>query len=132
MRLPVLALAGQLLAAMAACSGGGSTHDAPWTLVQAKPDSAVAVVLYFHGDCDSLRSVHAISTSTTVTFNIAVHEDSQACDAAGRGTAIRIRLGDKLGGRKIVGSCHPGAGVLCAPPATHASFYGPDLPIYGP
>jgi hypothetical protein len=131
-RSRLLKLAGLLLAGMTACSGGGSTHDAPWTLVQAKPDSSVAVVMYFHGDCDSLRSVHTISTATTVTFKIAVHEDSQACDAAGRGTAIRIRLGDRLGDRKIVGSCLPGPGVLCAPPAPHASFHGHDLPIYGP
>jgi hypothetical protein len=131
-RLTVAALAALAMTGLVACAGGGSSHEAPWTLVQAKPDSSVAVVLYFHGSCDTLQSVHTILSATTVTFKIVVHEDAQVCDAAGRGTAIRIRLGDKLGDRKIVGPCHPGPGVLCAPPATQPSFYGHDLPIYGP
>lgn len=120
------------IGAVAACAAGGSTHDVTWAVVRADRDSSVAFVAYFHGSCDSLRSVHTIATSETVTFKIQVHEDSTSCDAAGRATAIRIRLGGKLGDRTITGACHPRLGILCDPRWALKMMDLHHVPIYGP
>ena len=112
--------------------GSDSTHSAPWVLVHADSSSDVVVVTYFHGDCDSLRSVRTVSSSTTVTFRIKVHEPSGACDAALAETPIRIRLGANLGSRKVTGACRPGHPPECGEAPTLASLDMSKLPIYGP
>lgn len=133
MRWRRLLLALGAVSSLAGCASGGSTYDASWLLVHADPTSSSAVVLYFHGDCDSLESAHAIVDATTVTFRIRVHEDAGTCDLAGRSTAIRIRLGTNLGDRRVVGACRVGHGSLCAPHwiLKHLDLNTPP-PVYGP
>jgi len=65
-------------------------------LADADSSSDVVAVTYFHGDCDSLRSVRTVSSSTTVIFRLKVHEPNGACNATLVGTSIRIpsRHGD--------------------------------------
>jgi hypothetical protein len=97
-------------------------------------DASSAVVAYFHGSCDSLRSVRTVSTATTVSFRIQIHEDAGTCDAAGRTTPIRVRLGGKLGNREVVGACQESPGILCMTAAAlkAAKLDLRNLPVYGP
>jgi hypothetical protein len=121
-----------LLAAVGGCGQEGSTYDASWALLQADPNSSIATVEYFHGNCDSLESVHTIRTPKTVTFRIQVHEDAQGCDLVEKVTAIRIRLGVELGDRTIVGACQDRNSDCAPPPAVRKTMDLHHLRTYGP
>jgi hypothetical protein len=132
-RVSALVLAA-LVGSAAGCASAGSDSAAPWTLIQSDRDASSVIVAYFHGSCDSLRSVHTVSTATTVSFRIQIHEDAGTCDAAGRTTPIRVRLGGKLGTRDVVGACREASGVLCVSAAAlkAAKLDLHKLPVYGP
>ena len=133
-RISLLAVAALLIPATG-CTSGGSDSDAPWTLIRSAPNSSSVIVAYFHGSCDELRSVRTVSTPDTVSFRIRIHEQAGTCDAAGRTTPIRVRLGGKLGNREVVGACRQATrGVLCLSGAelkdAHLDLH--NLPVYGP
>ena len=127
----VLAVLTTVSALLTGC-GSQSTHSAPWVLAHADSSSDVVAVTYFHGTCDSLRSVRTVSSSTTVTFRIKVHDPSGACNAMLVGTSIRIRMDANLGSRRVTGACRPGHPPECGEAPVLASLDMSKLPIYGP
>ena len=117
-----------VMIALAGCTS--SSESLPWSLAQSSPSASTVVVQYYFGTCDTLTGARVKHTDSTVSITLNAKSHGDACDDALRMSYVRVRLGQPLGNRKIVGACSPGVHQTCQP--TRPAAIPTGLRLIGP